>query len=499
MVALYTYNGTEGGIVDWCKTQPGDCEPCLRENGFDTQYYALEAGGKQLARYEVYQECKNIAGGGIPQPTNFKEWYIYGSAADGRIATVTPRSGEIGIIIDGSFTEQQRTTASQTTLALSSSTVTGTYRETKRYPGNREYEIKDHLGNVRAVISDEKTINSLGMAYPNLSYFAEVRNLNSYYAYGKDIPQGSYSSSSSYSYGFNGKERESHKDGQYDFGARIMNTDFPMFLSRDPLEYNFPFQSPYAYAANNPILLIDKDGEAAFFSQLDIRGSSPIIGSAGITGSYAVGIMGDLEGNIGVYKTWGAGIQVGGGVNGGFSWGSYPRANTISETEGPGFSIGFFSATPITSVSAEGNFAPSWDIEKYRIGFTTGAFLLSRGFGVSGYSEYNDTKFIFKANLADDNQTLLGAFKESLKEHFGIDPSEMGLSDENLLNQISQMRQRIEDEKTVIEQAKEDFNSEMEMNSEMSTPSSTGDIGPSSSDNEESQEEGSSESEEKGG
>ena len=39
----------------------------------NTQYYALEAGGKQLARYEVYQECKNIAGGGIPQPTNFKE------------------------------------------------------------------------------------------------------------------------------------------------------------------------------------------------------------------------------------------------------------------------------------------------------------------------------------------------------------------------------------------------------------------------------------------
>ena len=99
------------------------------------------------------------------------------------------------------------------------------------------------------------------MAYPNLSYFADVRNLNSYYAYGKDLPTGTYSSSGSYSYGFNGKERESHKDGQYDFGARIMNTDFPMFLSRDPKEQNFVSRSPYTYAADNPINFIDVNGE----------------------------------------------------------------------------------------------------------------------------------------------------------------------------------------------------------------------------------------------
>ena len=69
-----------------------------------------------------------------------------------------------------------------------------------------------------------------------------------------------------YRFGFNGKEKDS--DGEwgnsthYDYGARIYDPNIGRWLSRDPLEYNFPWITPYAYANNNPVVLVDPDGES---------------------------------------------------------------------------------------------------------------------------------------------------------------------------------------------------------------------------------------------
>lgn len=46
----------------------------------------------------------------------------------------------------------------------------------------------------------------------------------------------------------------------YDFGARIYDARIGHFVSTDPLESKYPFLSPYAFAANNPIYFIDPDG-----------------------------------------------------------------------------------------------------------------------------------------------------------------------------------------------------------------------------------------------
>lgn len=67
-----------------------------------------------------------------------------------------------------------------------------------------------------------------------------------------------------YRYGFNGKENDKETYGTgnaYDFGARITDTRLGRFLSRDPLEGEYPWQSTYCFAANNPISLIDVNGE----------------------------------------------------------------------------------------------------------------------------------------------------------------------------------------------------------------------------------------------
>lgn len=67
-----------------------------------------------------------------------------------------------------------------------------------------------------------------------------------------------------YRYGFNGMEKDDEVKGNgnsYDFGARIYDPRVGRFLSLDPKSKSFPFMSPYCFADNNPIRLIDVDGE----------------------------------------------------------------------------------------------------------------------------------------------------------------------------------------------------------------------------------------------
>jgi RHS repeat-associated protein len=66
-----------------------------------------------------------------------------------------------------------------------------------------------------------------------------------------------------YRYGFNGKEKDDEVSGdgnQYDYGMRIYNPRLGRFLSTDPLGSKYPWLTPYQYASNSPIALIDIDG-----------------------------------------------------------------------------------------------------------------------------------------------------------------------------------------------------------------------------------------------
>ena len=69
-----------------------------------------------------------------------------------------------------------------------------------------------------------------------------------------------------YRYGFNGKENDNEVKGEgnsYDFGERIYDLRIGRWLSVDPLTSKFPNETPYSFAACNPIRLIDADGQAA--------------------------------------------------------------------------------------------------------------------------------------------------------------------------------------------------------------------------------------------
>ena len=67
-------------------------------------------------------------------------------------------------------------------------------------------------------------------------------------------------------YLYNGKELQDEQLGGvnldwYDYGARFYDPALGRFHTIDPLAETYDFQSPYAYATNNPIKYVDVNGE----------------------------------------------------------------------------------------------------------------------------------------------------------------------------------------------------------------------------------------------
>ena len=59
---------------------------------------------------------------------------------------------------------------------------------------------------------------------------------------------------------FSAKERDTETGYSY-FGSRYYNSDLSIWLSVDPMAHKYPSLSPYVYCANNPIKLVDPNGE----------------------------------------------------------------------------------------------------------------------------------------------------------------------------------------------------------------------------------------------
>jgi RHS repeat-associated protein len=79
----------------------------------------------------------------------------------------------------------------------------------------------------------------------------------------------SYSATTQYRYGFNGKEKSNEINGEgvdydYDYGFRIYDSRIGKFLSVDPLTKKYPELTPYQFASNTPIQAVDLDGLEAF-------------------------------------------------------------------------------------------------------------------------------------------------------------------------------------------------------------------------------------------
>jgi RHS repeat-associated protein len=189
----------------------------IRKDGsIASTYYLRDASGNVMSVYEY-----NSVSDDIPQ---LSEQYLYGSS---RIGVYTP----VGA---GSITSAQ-------------GTVFG-----NRGFGRKSYELSDHLGNVRATLSDYRRMDSAQI----------VNSATDYYPFGMAIVGRSYSSSNQYRYGFNGKEHEYDiASGDYDFGARVYDSRLGRWLSLEPLLPLLPGSSPYTYSVNNPLFYREPDGK----------------------------------------------------------------------------------------------------------------------------------------------------------------------------------------------------------------------------------------------
>jgi len=111
------------------------------------------------------------------------------------------------------------------------------------------YNLKDHLGNTRVLFDGTGT----------------VKQKTDYYPFGMTAYQ--YSSSNDNKYLYNGKELQDEQLGGvnldwYDYGARFYDPALGRFHTQDRFAEKYLDFSPYQYAANNPILYIDVNGDS---------------------------------------------------------------------------------------------------------------------------------------------------------------------------------------------------------------------------------------------
>ena len=114
----------------------------------------------------------------------------------------------------------------------------------------RQYNITDHLGNVRSVVNQSGTIEQATDYYPyGLSFSNNNLNKNRYLYNGKELQNQTLSS---------------QFFGMYDYGARYYDPVIGRWMGVDPLTERRIEWSPYTYCLNNPILRIDPNGLTDF-------------------------------------------------------------------------------------------------------------------------------------------------------------------------------------------------------------------------------------------
>lgn len=190
----------------------------LSDNSYVTTYYGRDASGKNVVgTYEKVGTGSTI----------LKEVPLYGSS-------------RLGIL---------RPNATQSTTAITPPTV---YTRTL---GKKEYEITDHLGNVRISVSDR-------LVKPGADWRNDVKMQTDYFPFGMQREDRN-DNVAGYRYGYNGKENDNDVKGegnQIDYGARAYDPRLGRWLSRDPLAVKYPGTSPYVSVGNSPIVNREVDG-----------------------------------------------------------------------------------------------------------------------------------------------------------------------------------------------------------------------------------------------
>ena len=184
--------------------------------------------------------------------------------------------------------------------------------------GSSMFFIKDHLGSVRAVVSET----------------GEVLQTNEFYPYGDLFGTSGTADNSSgnrYRYRFTGKEL-GNETGLYDFSARYLQSSLGRFTTIDPLAEKYPSISPYAYCNGNTVNFVDPDGRAigtvtglilgAFFGGISARNNGEKV-LKGIVSGAVSGVITGLAADLIAASGGSLALVLGGAVASGTLGGMY--------------------------------------------------------------------------------------------------------------------------------------------------------------------------------
>lgn len=199
-------------------------------NGITT-WYVRGSNGNVIASYLAGDNTIN--GGRI----TWGEQHLYGNSRmgiykSGKDLTISATSTSVGNLGSGNFSSLTRNI--------------------------KLFELPNWTGNIIATISDKK----VGIDKDNngqIDYYkSTVLSASDYYPFGMPMPGRNFSSST-YRFGFNGKENDNETSTQ-DYGFRIYDPRVSRFLSVDPITRDYPGLTPYQFASNRPIDGVDLDG-----------------------------------------------------------------------------------------------------------------------------------------------------------------------------------------------------------------------------------------------
>ena len=172
------------------------------------------------------------------------------------------------------------------------------------------YYVQDHLGNNRAVINHNGTLEQVNHYYPFGAIYGDV-------AYNDGLQK----------YKYNGKELDRmHGLNFYDYGARQYDPLLGMFTQMDPMAEKYYSISPYVYCAGDPVNRFDPNGKDSFLFTWLPKGDA--------VGHSAIGIQernqsGVPTGNVIVRHLW----PLGGSVSLGETKEADYRKEIISESK----------------------------------------------------------------------------------------------------------------------------------------------------------------------
>ncbi|MBI1267510.1 MAG: hypothetical protein GC193_08785 [Cryomorphaceae bacterium] len=195
-------------------------------------YYVRDASGNVMATYE-----REATGQEPPSSFRVTERHLYGSSRLGIDATPHEFIG---------------------------STYTAS-TEAVRTLGHKHYEISNHLGNVLSVITDQKLPVLVDSTV--VSYAAVVLSATDYSPFGVGLYGRNWSEG--YRYGFQGQEKDDEVKGEsnsLNYKYRMHDPRLGRFFAVDPLAYDYPWNSPFAFSANRVIDGVELEGKEFLYS-----------------------------------------------------------------------------------------------------------------------------------------------------------------------------------------------------------------------------------------